>query len=53
MGATPTAHWLEYIDWWNPIVAEPLQVEKGMALPNGAAGSGVSWVEENVARNSR
>jgi mandelate racemase len=23
---TPTAHWLEYADWWNPILAEPLRV---------------------------
>src|SRR5262245_16173258 len=23
---TPTAHWLEYIDWWNPILAEPLRL---------------------------
>lgn len=53
MGATPTAHWLEYIDWWNPVVAEPLHIENGMAMPSGAAGSGVSWVEENVARYAR
>ncbi len=29
---TPTAHWLEYADWWNPILAEPLHIEKGMAI---------------------
>src|SRR5437762_973640 len=27
---TPTAHWLEYADWWNPIMAEPLRIEDGM-----------------------
>ena len=21
---TPTAHWLEYADWWNPILSDPL-----------------------------
>jgi mandelate racemase len=26
---TPTAHLLEYADWWNPILTEPLRVEKG------------------------
>jgi mandelate racemase len=26
---TPTAHWLEYADWWNPILAEPLSIENG------------------------
>jgi mandelate racemase len=47
---TPTAHWLEYADWWNPIVAEPLRVEKGMALADEAIGSGVEWNEDAVHR---
>jgi len=47
---TPTAHWLEYAEWWNPIVAEPLHVEKGMAVVRGATGTGVEWNEEAVKR---
>lgn len=47
---TPTAHWLEYADWWNPILTEPLRVEKGMALVSDAIGSGVDWNEEAVQR---
>jgi mandelate racemase len=47
---TPTAHWLEYADWWNPIVAEPLRVEKGMAIVDDAIGSGVEWNEDTVRR---
>jgi mandelate racemase len=47
---TPTAHWLEYVDWWNPIVAEPLRIENGMAVVDGSPGSGVAWNEEAVAR---
>ena len=47
---TPTAHWLEYADWWNPILAEPLRVEKGMAIVSDAIGSGVDWNEELVRR---
>jgi mandelate racemase len=27
MTATPTRHWLEYVDWASPVLAEPLQVE--------------------------
>jgi mandelate racemase len=46
--ATPTAHWLEYADWWNPILEEPLHIEKGMANVTGATGSGVSWNESAV-----
>src|SRR5713226_2371358 len=37
---TPTAHWLEYADWWNPILVEPLRVEKGMAIVGDAIGTG-------------
>ncbi len=47
---TPTAHWLEYADWWNPILSEPLSVERGMADVGGAVGSGVAWNESAVER---
>jgi mandelate racemase len=47
---TPTAHWLEYADWWNPILAEPLRVEKGMAIVDDAIGTGVEWNEKAVRR---
>src|SRR5690348_4543803 len=41
LSATPTAHWLEYADWWNPVLKEPLHVEKGMACLNSVIGAGV------------
>jgi mandelate racemase len=47
---TPTAHWLEYADWWNPILAEPLRIEKGMAIVGDAFGTGVDWNEDAVRR---
>ena len=47
---TPTAHWLEYADWWNPVLAEPLQIEKGMAIVSEAVGTGVEWNEDAVNR---
>ncbi len=47
---TPTAHWLEYADWWNPVLAEPLRVENGMAIVEDTIGSGVEWNEEAVRR---
>jgi mandelate racemase len=49
---TPTAHWLEYADWWNPVLSDPLQIKDGMAVVDDAAGSGVSWDEKAVARYS-
>jgi mandelate racemase len=47
---TPTAHWLEYSDWWNPILAAPLRIQDGMAVIDAAEGSGVSWDEKAVER---
>jgi mandelate racemase len=32
LAATPTAHWLEYADWWHPVTKEPLQIENGLAV---------------------
>jgi mandelate racemase len=49
---TPTAHWLEYADWWNPILTEPLRIEKGMAIIDDAIGSGMEWNEDAVSRFS-
>ncbi len=50
LAVTPTAHWLEYADWWNPILRDPLQVSDGMAKPGGAAGCGIEWNEDAVGR---
>ena len=49
---TPTAHWLEYADWWNPILVAPLRVEKGMAEVDGTVGTGMEWDEGAVTRFS-
>jgi mandelate racemase len=49
LSATPMAHWLEYSDWWNPILAEPLFIDNGQAMPATSAGSGVSWNERGIA----
>jgi mandelate racemase len=46
---TPTAHWLEYADWWNPVVKQPLCIDNGMAMIDGALGSGLEWNEDAVA----
>ncbi len=47
---TPTAHWLEYADWWNPILKEPLRIENGMAIVDNTVGSGLAWNEAAVSR---
>ena len=47
---TPAAHWLEYADWWNIVVSEPLRIENGMTIPQDIVGAGVEWNEEEVGR---
>jgi mandelate racemase len=48
--ATPTAHWLEYSDWWNAILREPLAIERGMAQVEQAEATGVAWNDKAVER---
>ena len=43
LAATPTAHRLEYVDWINPLLAEPLKIVDGMAIPSGRPGIGLTW----------
>ena len=50
LAATPTAHWLEYVDWMNTLLAEPLQIVGGMAVPSERPGSGVTWNDAMVRR---
>ena len=50
LSLTPMAHWLEYCDWWNPILAAPLRVEQGLSRIEGVIGTGVDWDEAAVQR---
>ena len=43
---TPTAHWLEWTDWANPILAEPFEVEDGHVVIPDVPGTGISWNED-------
>jgi mandelate racemase len=36
--ATPTAHWLEYVDWADAILEEPLQVIDRAVRPSDRPG---------------
>ncbi|MGH3392242.1 MAG: enolase C-terminal domain-like protein, partial [Actinomadura sp.] len=50
LAATPTAHWLEYVDWANPILQEPLRIVDGHATPPDLPGNGLAWDAAAVAR---
>ena len=49
LAATPTAHWLEYADWWNEVIRDPLVVRDGMTEISGVLGSGIEWNERAIA----
>jgi mandelate racemase len=51
LAATPTCHWLEYVDWAAPILAEPLQIVDGMAQVPERPGTCVSWDEDAIKRH--
>ena len=43
-------HWLEYHDWIDPVLVEPLVVKGGHAHPSARPGSGLEWDEGAVRR---
>lgn len=47
---TPTAHWLEYVDWADAVLDEPLRIERGLAQPSMRPGLGLRWDEKAVQR---
>jgi mandelate racemase len=49
LSVTPTAHWLEYADWWNPILEDPLRIVDGLTEVTDVSGTGVAWNEQAVA----
>ena len=50
LAATPSAHWLEYMDWANPILQQPIAITNGTAQIPDRPGSGVEWDETAVAQ---
>ena len=50
LAATPTAHFLEYVDWAAPVLQEPLQIVDGYAVIPDRPGSGIAWDEAAVAK---
>ena len=52
LAATPTCHWLEYVDWVHPILVEPNEVKDGHICIPDRPGNGIEWDEDAVGRYS-
>jgi mandelate racemase len=50
LAATPTGHWLEYVDWANAVVEQPIEIIDGMALAPDRPGNGLTWNKAAVER---
>jgi mandelate racemase len=47
LAVTPTCHWLEFVDWAEPVLQEPLAVRDGFVVPSDAP---MVWKEDAVKR---
>ncbi|HEY6859231.1 MAG TPA: enolase C-terminal domain-like protein [Pseudolabrys sp.] len=50
LAATPTCHFLEYVDWANVLVEEPLAIVDGNAMTPSRPGNGLSWDKKAIQR---
>jgi len=50
LAATPTCHFLEYMDWADKILAEPLKIEDGFAVAPQRPGNGLAWDKKAVEK---
>ena len=51
MRVTETAHWLEWQDWADPILAEPYEIKDSLLHIPNKPGLGLEWDEDMVAAN--
>jgi mandelate racemase len=50
LAATPTCHWLEYMDWAEPILKNGVVMKKGLVEIPDRPGLGLEWDEKAVQR---
>jgi mandelate racemase len=50
LAVSPTCHWLEYVDFADPILEEPLRIEDGEAVPFRTPGIGFKFDEDAIRR---
>jgi mandelate racemase len=50
LAVTPTCHWLEYVDWADPVLDDPVKVKDGKVTGNARPGLGMKWDEKAVRK---
>jgi len=50
LSATPTRHWLEWVDWADKLLEQPLQIADGCAVTPERPGNGLTWDAKAVER---
>jgi mandelate racemase len=50
LAASPTTDWLEWQDWADPILREPISPVAGKATPPTRPGLGLEWDKQAVVR---
>ena len=50
LAVTPTCHWLEYVDWADPVLDDPVKVKDGKVTGSARPGLGMKWDEKAVRK---
>jgi mandelate racemase len=50
LAATPTCHWLEYVDWADPALKQPCELRDGHVVIPTRPGCGIEWNETAVEK---
>jgi mandelate racemase len=50
LAATPTGHWLEYVDWADAVLEQPVELKDGHVVVPDVPGTGIRWDEKAVER---
>lgn len=50
LAATPTGQWLEWVDWAQDLLEEPMRLHQGRAVLPDRPGLGLVWDEARIAR---
>jgi mandelate racemase len=50
LAVTPTCHWLEFVDWADPVLQSPAKLKDGHVLIPESPGVGMTWDEQAVKK---